>query len=374
MIETKRCPLLAVGLLTLLGGIAMTASIEQRNGPAPARDSAMAMVAPVPPQQSGYAYQRSITIDHTKVPNTNQTNFPVLVSGTYSYLATVSNGGNVQNANGYDVIFTSDAACTTKLDHEVETYSAATGAVNYWVRVPSLSHTADTTIYLCYGNSGITTDQSNKTGVWDSNFKAVYHLDDQAANTSIKDSSANLSNGTNAANTSGKTITGKFAQGLTYNGTSDNTATGVAQTGSFTWECWFKLTDWTTQSGSSDYSTLMAGTYASGGALLMLWKDSAYVVQFAADNAGGVTSGNNSVAPGAWHEFVESSLAPAPLFYFRRIPQRRLPSSSCSKVADDLENRAPYLLPGTRGKEMADILDDEDNLRRISKLTVTARE
>ena len=64
------------------------------------------------------------------------------VSGTYSYLTTVANGGNVQNANGYDVIFTSDAGCATKLDHKVEGYTATTGAVNYWVRVPLLSHTA----------------------------------------------------------------------------------------------------------------------------------------------------------------------------------------------------------------------------------------
>jgi hypothetical protein len=63
---------------------------------------------PLVPQGGGYAYRRTITIDHTKAPNTNQSNFAVLISGTYSYLGTVSTGGNVQNANGYDVIFTSD--------------------------------------------------------------------------------------------------------------------------------------------------------------------------------------------------------------------------------------------------------------------------
>ena len=83
------------------------------------------------PEGNGYTYSRSITVDHTKVPNTDQTNFPVLISGTYSYLATVANGGRVQNSNGYDIIFTSDSGCATKLSHEVETYSASTGAVNY---------------------------------------------------------------------------------------------------------------------------------------------------------------------------------------------------------------------------------------------------
>jgi len=125
--------------------------------------------APAPAPNS-YAYRRAITIDHTKVPNTDQTNFPVLVSGTYSYLATTANGGNVQNANGYDVIFTTDTGCATKLNHEVETYTATSGAVNYWVKVPLLSHTSDTTIYVCYGNASITTDQSNRTAVWDANY------------------------------------------------------------------------------------------------------------------------------------------------------------------------------------------------------------
>src|ERR1044072_4353818 len=300
MIPPKRSLLITVGLVTLLSGTLTSDRINPPNGSA-LRHNPTALAAAALFQENGYSYRRAITLDHTKVPNKDQSNLPVLISGTYSYLATVPNSGNVQNANGYDVIFTSDAACTTKLNHEVQTYSATTGAVNYWVKVPSVSHTTDTTIYLCYGNSAITTDQSTKTSVWDSNFKAVYHLNDQAANTSVIDSTANGSNGVNAANTTSKSVTGKVGKALTYNGTSDNTATGVTQPSSFTWECWFQLTAWTTQAGSSNYSTLMAGTYASAGALLMLWKDSAYVVQFASDNAGGITSGNNSVAPGAWH-------------------------------------------------------------------------
>ena len=37
-------------------------------------------------------------------------------------------------------------------------------------------YTANTTIYIYYGNSSISTDQSNPTGVWDANFLAVWHL------------------------------------------------------------------------------------------------------------------------------------------------------------------------------------------------------
>jgi hypothetical protein len=34
---------------------------------------------------NGYAYRRALTIDHTKAPNTNQANFPVLISGTIRF-------------------------------------------------------------------------------------------------------------------------------------------------------------------------------------------------------------------------------------------------------------------------------------------------
>src|SRR3984893_19097942 len=78
---------------------------------------------------NGYTYRRAITIDHTKIPNTDQTNFPLLISGTYPYLATTANSGAVQNANGYDIIFTSDAAGTSTLPFEQESYSSATSQV-----------------------------------------------------------------------------------------------------------------------------------------------------------------------------------------------------------------------------------------------------
>lgn len=147
---------------------------------------------------AGYLYQRTVTIDHTKVPNTDQSNFPVLFSGTYSYLATLANGSKVTSTSGYDIIFTSDAAGATTLDHEIETYTATTGAVNFWVRVPTVSHTTEMVIYLCYGKSAISSSQENKTGVWDSNFKGVWHLKEDPSGTAppVKDSTSNANHGT----------------------------------------------------------------------------------------------------------------------------------------------------------------------------------
>ena len=123
---------------------------------------------------NGYSYERAITVNAGEVTGT-QVNFPMLISGTYPYLATVGNGGNVTNGNGYDIIFTSDAVGANLLNWEVESYNPATGAVVMWVRIPSL--TAGTVIYEWYGNAAISTFQGGAVGsVWDANFKGVWHL------------------------------------------------------------------------------------------------------------------------------------------------------------------------------------------------------
>src|SRR5262249_51437957 len=40
------------------------------------------------PQSNIFSFRRAIVIDHSKVSNTDQNNFPVLISGTFNYLAT----------------------------------------------------------------------------------------------------------------------------------------------------------------------------------------------------------------------------------------------------------------------------------------------
>jgi RHS repeat-associated protein len=142
-----------------------------------------------------YSFERTITIDHRQVPNTDQTNFPILVSGTYSYLASVANGGRVQNSNGYDVVFSTDLAGNNRLDHEIESYDPVTGTVNFWVRIPTLSHLADTVIFMHYGTPVVITSQENKAGVWDSNYQMVLHMGEPTAPYHDSTSNAYVSGG-----------------------------------------------------------------------------------------------------------------------------------------------------------------------------------
>jgi hypothetical protein len=149
---------------------------------------------------SSWLYRKKLTIDYTKVGAT-LSHFAVLVS-----LTSDSDLAARARSDGYDILFTSSDG-TTKLDHEIEKYISATGELVAWVRIPSLSNSADTDIYMYYGYASAT-DQQNKTGVWNddggtaTNYKGVYHLK-ETSGTTFADSASNANTGTASGFTAG---------------------------------------------------------------------------------------------------------------------------------------------------------------------------
>ena len=198
--------------------------------------------------QTGYSHYRTITISHAKVPNTDLSGFPFLFSSTDATLATTANGGHVTSASGYDIIFTSDAAGTQRLNHEIESYNAATGQFIAWVNLPTLSHTTDTVIYMFYGNSSVNSSQENKAAVWDSNYIGVWHLGaggslSGADSTSNHNSSADT--GANVSATAGMIGGGASLDGSSGSYLDMGTSTTLDLTGAFTLSAWYKKTGYT---------------------------------------------------------------------------------------------------------------------------------
>ena len=182
---------------------------------------------------NGYSYMRTITVGANA--SSTQTNFPMLVSGTYSYLAATSSGGLVNNVNGDDIIFTSDATGSVPLKWEQETYNKTTGAVTYWVNVPSLTN--GTVIYMFYGNPSVNTFQGNVAGTWNSNYVMVQHFA-STSTVSGTDSTGNAFNGTNSGGTA---TTGKVGFGGAISFSSQNLmsfSTTSTLTAPFTVETW----------------------------------------------------------------------------------------------------------------------------------------
>jgi hypothetical protein len=203
-----------------------------------------------------WSYRKAITVDHTKVPNTNQSNFPMLVSFTDPTMKSVGNGGDVQNASGFDIIFIASDD-STKLDYEMEKYVAATGEVEAWVRIPTLSTSADTTIYMYYGNSSISTSQENKTGVWNengaNNFKAVWHMKETGTNPTVNDST---SSGINSSSQVWTPSIGQIDGGGSFNGSNNYINLGKTLNSALQSNVPFTISSWIkTSSASGDVVT-----------------------------------------------------------------------------------------------------------------------
>ncbi|UCF40911.1 MAG: DUF2341 domain-containing protein [Gemmatimonadota bacterium] len=211
------------------------------------------IVAPVEAQfGNGYSYRREFDVVDAKVIGGPHANFPVIVSDSLDELRTTANGGNVENANGYDIIFTSDEAGTNQLAHQIETYSPTTGKFDMWVRVESLATTSK--IYMFYGNSSIGSFQGDVTsngvvGVWDNDYQGVWHLNEATDATNV-DATNNGNDGTPVG--SPVSSAGQIGSALDFNVPGDATRIdlGVDPTldvtvyTNFTMEAWVKPTSY----------------------------------------------------------------------------------------------------------------------------------
>ena len=251
---------------------------------------------------NGCLNRRAITIDHTKVPNTDQANFAVLISGTYSYLATTANGGSVMNANGYDILFAADANGLNPLPFEQENYSPSTGAIVYWVKLPTVSHTADTVFYLFYGNSSISANQSNKTVVWDANYKGVWHLPN-GSNLSGADSTSNASNLTN--NNITAATSGQIDGAASFNGSNNylsNTSLSIPAGSSITISFWNYVTGSSVQPSAA--FTIGGSDNPNRISAHAPWSDGTLYWDFGNYSGGGRISTSYSSYVGSWTHVV----------------------------------------------------------------------
>ena len=205
---------------------------------------------------SAWGYRKQVTIDYTQVAGA-LTDFPVLISlGSDAGLAAGA------QADADDILFTA-ADGTTKLSHEIEYYDSATGELAAWVKVPSLSASADTVLYLYYGNAAAAS-QEDVTNVWDSGFSLVQHLSETGG--THADATANGNDGTYTG--SGQDSAGQIDGADDFDGSTASvavaSATELTITGDFTIEAWVSLDSLSQWSGyiaskSSEYTLQLSG-------------------------------------------------------------------------------------------------------------------
>ncbi|HDZ84527.1 MAG TPA: DUF2341 domain-containing protein, partial [Nitrospirae bacterium] len=125
---------------------------------------------------SQWGYRQQITISASMAP-LDQTDFPALIQITDQNNPLFDNA----QAGGDDILFT-DLDGVNQLDHEIELYSSTgTEELDAWVKIPDLSSTEDTIIYMYYGDPGAA-NQENINAVWSNDFIMVQHLNESPAN------------------------------------------------------------------------------------------------------------------------------------------------------------------------------------------------
>ena len=215
-----------------------------------------------------YAFTRAITVHKEKVGGT-LANFPVCVIEVLSYLRTVSNGGDVENASGFDIIFVSDSEDEgSLLDWEIEKYDPVTGSIVAWIRLPSVTSSVDTTFYFKYGNAAISTFQGNVVGTWLSSFVGVWHMPGNELGVippNLDDSTSNNNDGTATGLSNQLTAPAKIGGGCSNTGGGTGIDCGAGA--SLAISSSFSVSMWVNYSSIGDFGTnkaVVSRTTATG--------------------------------------------------------------------------------------------------------------
>ncbi|MEK7512644.1 MAG: DUF2341 domain-containing protein, partial [Patescibacteria group bacterium] len=166
---------------------------------------------------------------------------------------------------------------TTKLAHEIEKYASSTGEVVAWVKIPTLSTSTNTDVYMYYG-SATTTVQASSTGVWNANYVGVWHLNEDNSSMTIYDSTANAMNGTKVSATDPAAVsTGTIAGAHWWDGSSDTITIPYQNIGSAS----LSYTLWARRSGSGNEQPLsfMNTLVRIAGSAILYWPNTG-VAQF----------------------------------------------------------------------------------------------
>ncbi len=220
-----------------------------------------------------FAKYRTITIQDSKV-EADLTDFPVLVMLTGTEFQTIED--DVTDADGDDIIFR-ESYSGDQLSHEIEAYDTSNDLLVAWVKIPVLSGSSPTTIYMWYGNECIVDSTAYPADVWSNGYKAVWHLKEAATDEgAVADNHADSTSYNRYGDQNGNAATdGKFAGAQNFDGTNDRidicTTDCVEITGEITVSAWINAA--VAPSSMDNYARIVSKWYswsAGGGYGLFL--------------------------------------------------------------------------------------------------------
>ena len=202
---------------------------------------------------TSWEYRKKIEISLNSEISSDLSNFPILVSVTDSDFIKAT------ESDGTDIIFTANDG-TTRLAHEIERYNTSTGEVIAWVKIPTLSASTGTDIYIYY--KGVV--EIDASSVWDDNYRLVYHLNQTSTGTvdeftDVSDTGNDGTGGGTGDMTQDEDrrptqVEGKIGYGQRFGGPTNSNGNGNDGTGDYIWSQ--DVSEWPgNNAGTSDNDT-----------------------------------------------------------------------------------------------------------------------
>jgi hypothetical protein len=243
-------------------------------------------------------YERTLTIGAAAVAS-DITNFPTAFCATDATLKTVANAGHVFQSNGNDIlVYASDG--TTLVPFKLEKYDGTTGELCIKFKAASITAAGGATFKLRYGDTAATTDQTNTTGIYTSEYVLAADWSSQGGSLSLK----NDITGSNGTNTSGTTTTGKIDGGLNLGGSAYVTfgTSSTLSTAITSFATWINITSFSTCTFDS-YCTVSSNINSDFNQFLV--NTSGKLALFISYSAGGYYSmagtGTATLSTGTWY-------------------------------------------------------------------------
>lgn len=155
---------------------------------------------------SNWNYYRTITIDHTYII-APLTNFPLMVYIPNTIAPSCDGGDSIRFISSNNV---------TAFAYEIEYWNV--GGSYVWVNISETITSGSSYKFLMYYNNSGASDNQNPTGVWDSNYQFVHHMNETSDN--IIDSTGYSNDGTKVGSPS-YSNTGKIGNAIRFDGTND---------------------------------------------------------------------------------------------------------------------------------------------------------
>ncbi len=175
-------------------------------------------------------FRETLTID-SSLTNANLTDFTLLLTDANM---SANFWANVR-ADGSDIYVTL-ADGVTKLNRELVTFNKVGQTMELHVKIPTISSTVDTDLYLYFGG---TSTEANSAGTWDANTQMVQHFEEAAG--TATDSTGNGLDGTVTAGSYGGA--GQIGDGVSFQAGRNLTVNQALDTSNnFTIDFWADYT------------------------------------------------------------------------------------------------------------------------------------